>query len=108
MSCGACAYETATPSALVAKTARAVPRLAGLSELPSKPVIVILLGGTTGVGQDLASRWRWRSRLGIGRVLSTDSIRQVMRIMLSNELDASDYTSSSFDAHRDASRPGAR
>jgi len=64
---------------------------------PDRPVI-ILLGGATGVGKtslalDVAHR------LGIGRVLSTDSIRQIMRIMLSQDL-APALHASSYDAYK--------
>lgn len=59
---------------------------------PERPVIV-LLGGTTGVGKTTIALEVAR-RLGISRVLSTDSIRQVMRIMLSPELMPALHTSS--------------
>ena len=65
---------------------------------PEKPVIV-LLGGTAGVGKTTIALEVAR-RLGISRVLSTDSIRQVMRIMLSPELMPALHTSS-FEAHRE-------
>lgn len=64
---------------------------------PNKPVI-ILLGGTTGVGKTSIAL-EVALRLGIRRVLSTDAIRQVMRIMLSPDLSPSLHVSS-FDAHR--------
>jgi 2-phosphoglycerate kinase len=64
---------------------------------PDRPVIV-LLGGTTGAGKTSIGL-EVALRLGIRRVLSTDSIRQVMRIMLSQDL-APALHSSSFDAHR--------
>jgi 2-phosphoglycerate kinase len=64
---------------------------------PRKPVI-ILLGGTTGAGKTSIAL-EVALRLGIRRVLSTDSIRQVMRIVLSEELAPALHTSS-FDAHR--------
>ncbi|MCP5042832.1 MAG: hypothetical protein GY944_17545 [bacterium] len=64
---------------------------------PAKPVI-ILLGGSTGVGKTSLALEVAR-RLGISRVLSTDSIRQVMRLMLSQEL-VPQIHSSSFDAHQ--------
>jgi len=63
---------------------------------PEKPVIV-LLGGATGVGKT-ALAVEVAHRLGIGRVLSTDAIRQVMRIMLSPALMPAIH-SSSYDAH---------
>lgn len=64
---------------------------------PEKPVI-ILLGGSSGVGKTSLALEVAR-RLGISRVLSTDSIRQVMRLMLSPNLMPSIHASS-FDAHR--------
>ncbi len=63
---------------------------------PDKPVI-ILLGGTTGAGKTSIGL-EVALRLGIGRVLSTDSIRQVMRMMLSSDLMPSIHASS-FEAH---------
>ncbi len=64
---------------------------------PDKPVI-ILLGGTSGSGKTSLALEVAR-RLGIRRVLSTDAIRQVMRIMLSPELMPALHNSS-FEAHR--------
>ena len=64
---------------------------------PEKPVI-ILLGGSSGVGKTSLALEVAR-RLGIHRVLSTDSIRQVMRLMLSSEL-MPEIHASSFDAYR--------
>ena len=63
---------------------------------PEKPVI-ILLGGTTGAGKTSVGL-EVALRLGIRRVLSTDSIRQVMRMMLSSELMPAIHASS-FEAH---------
>jgi 2-phosphoglycerate kinase len=58
--------------------------------------VVILLGGATGVGKtSLALEVAYR--LGIGRVLSTDSIRQIMRITLSGDLMPALHASS-YDA----------
>ncbi|HBZ72211.1 MAG TPA: hypothetical protein DEP35_21755 [Deltaproteobacteria bacterium] len=51
---------------------------------PERPVI-LLLGGATGAGKTSLGL-EVAHRLGIQRVLSTDSIRQIMRIMLSAEL----------------------
>ncbi len=64
---------------------------------PEKPVI-ILLGGATGVGKTSLAV-EVAHRLGIHRVLSTDSIRQVMRMMLSPELMPAIHASS-YDAYR--------
>ena len=66
-------------------------------EEPERPVI-LLLGGTTGAGKtSLAAEVA--HRLGIGRVISTDSIRHVMRLMLSRELVPAIH-SSSYDAYQ--------
>jgi len=64
---------------------------------PERPVI-LLIGGATGVGKT-ALALEVAHRLGIGRVLSTDSIRQIMRITLSPEI-APAIHGSSFDCHR--------
>jgi len=64
---------------------------------PERPVI-ILLGGATGVGKTSLAL-EVAHRLGIGRMLSTDSIRQIMRIMLSRDLVPAIHASS-YDAHK--------
>lgn len=64
---------------------------------PEKPVL-ILLGGTTGAGKTSVAL-EVALRLGIGRVLSSDSIRQIMRMMLAPDLMPAIH-GSSFDAHR--------
>jgi 2-phosphoglycerate kinase len=64
---------------------------------PERPVI-ILLGGAAGVGKTSLAL-EVAHRLGIGRVLSTDSIRQIMRIMLSQDLIPALHASS-YDAHK--------
>jgi len=61
-----------------------------------RPVIV-LLGGTSGVGKSSLALDVAR-RLSIGRVLSTDSIRDVMRVMVSQDLVPTLHVSS-FEAH---------
>ena len=62
---------------------------------PEKPLLV-LLGGVTGTGKSvLASEVAYR--LGITRIESTDSIRQVMRAMISKELLPALHAST-FDA----------
>ena len=58
--------------------------------------VIILLGGAAGVGKTSLAL-EVAHRLGIGRVLSTDSIRQIMRIMLSADL-APTLHASSYDA----------
>src|SRR5665647_1439861 len=64
----------------------------GLRERP----VIILVGGTTGVGKStLASQLA--NRLGIVRIISTDSIRQVMRTFFSKAL-MPEIHYSSFDA----------
>jgi 2-phosphoglycerate kinase len=60
--------------------------------------VMILLGGASGVGKTSLAL-EVAHRLGIGRVLSTDSIRQIMRLMLSQELVPAVH-GSSYEAHR--------
>jgi 2-phosphoglycerate kinase len=64
----------------------------------SERPVIILLGGATGVGKTSLAL-EVAHRLGIGRVLSTDSIRQIMRLMLSPELVPAIH-GSSYDGHR--------
>jgi 2-phosphoglycerate kinase len=65
-------------------------------EEPARPVI-LLLGGAAGVGKTSLAL-EVAHRLRIGRVLSTDYIRQIMRLMLSPDL-APAIHGSSYDAH---------
>jgi len=64
---------------------------------PDRPVI-LLLGGPTGAGKSSLALEVSR-RLGIHAVLSTDAIRQIMRLVLSPELVPAIHASS-YDAHR--------
>ena len=64
---------------------------------PERPVI-LLLGGASGAGKTSLAV-EVAHRLGIARVVSTDSIRQIMRIMLSADL-APALHASSYDAWR--------
>jgi 2-phosphoglycerate kinase len=64
---------------------------------PDRPVI-LLLGGATGSGKTSLAL-EVGHRLGIHRVMSTDAIRQIMRIMLSPELVPAIHASS-YDAHQ--------
>jgi len=59
--------------------------------------VVVLLGGTSGVGKSSLALEVAR-RLSIARVLSTDSVRDVMRVMVSDELVPTLHVSS-FEAH---------
>jgi 2-phosphoglycerate kinase len=64
---------------------------------PDRPVI-LLLGGAAGVGKTSLAL-EVGHRLGIHRVLSTDAIRQVMRLMLAPELVPAIHASS-YDAYQ--------
>lgn len=60
--------------------------------------LVVLIGGTTGVGKSTIAT-EVAHRLGITRIISTDSIREVMRGIFSRELIPAIYESS-FNAWR--------
>ncbi len=62
-----------------------------------KPLI-ILIGGTTGVGKSTIAT-EVAHRLGITRIVSTDAIREVMRAIFSKELMPALYESS-FNAYK--------
>jgi 2-phosphoglycerate kinase len=64
---------------------------------PDKPVI-LLLGGATGAGKTALAQ-EVAHRLGVAGLVSTDSIRQIMRIMLSRDLVPAIHASS-YDAWR--------
>lgn len=68
--------------------------------------IVVLMGGATGVGKSTIAT-QLAARLGIVRVVATDSIREVMRAMFSAELMPTIYTSS-FDADSALREPPPR
>jgi 2-phosphoglycerate kinase len=55
--------------------------------------LVVLIGGTTGVGKSTLAT-QLAARLGVVRVVATDAIREVMRSMFSAELMPTLYTSS--------------
>lgn len=76
--------------------ARRYTRIYKLSML-DKPVIV-LIGGTTGVGKSTIAT-EVAHRLGITRIVSTDSIREVMRGIFTKELMPAIYESA-FNAWR--------
>ncbi len=58
--------------------------------------LVVLIGGTTGVGKSTIAT-QLATRLGIVRVVATDAVREVMRGVFSRELMPTLYTSS-FEA----------
>ncbi len=60
--------------------------------LMHKPLI-ILIGGSTGVGKSTIATML-ASRLGIVRIVSTDAVREVMRAFFSNDLMPTIHTSS--------------
>ncbi len=68
---------------------------------PDKPV-VIMLGGATGTGKTSVAT-EVAHRIGIGKILSTDTVRQIMRMMFSHDLlPAIHY--SSYEAWREFPR----
>ena len=66
-------------------------------QTPERPVI-LLLGGAAGAGKTSLAQ-EVAHRLGITNLMSTDSIRQMMRLMLSPELMPVLHTSS-YDAYK--------
>ena len=78
------------------QVARRYTRLNEISKR-DRPLIV-LIGGTTGVGKSTIAT-EVAHRLGITRIISTDSIREVMRGIFSRELIPAIYESS-FNAWR--------
>ena len=65
---------------------------------PDKPLI-ILFGGATGTGKSSVAA-EVAHRLGIQKILSTDTIRQIMRMMFSHDLLPAIH-SSSYEAWKD-------
>jgi 2-phosphoglycerate kinase len=59
--------------------------------------LIILIGGTTGVGKSTVAT-QLAARLGITRIISTDAIREVMRSLFSERIMPALHTSS-FEAH---------
>lgn len=59
--------------------------------------LIILIGGTTGVGKSTIAT-QLAARLGITRIISTDAIREVMRALFSERIMPTLHTSS-FEAH---------
>ncbi|MBN1192589.1 MAG: hypothetical protein JXA36_02700 [Coriobacteriia bacterium] len=88
--------EKALMEAAGAEIATRYHRLSEMSRL-ERPLI-LLIGGTTGVGKSTIAT-EVAHRLGITRIVSTDSIREVMRGIFSRELMPAIYESS-FDAWR--------
>lgn len=68
--------------------------------------LVLLIGGATGVGKSTIAT-QLAVRLGIVRVVATDSIREVMRALFSRELMPTLYTSS-FNADEALREPPPR
>ena len=68
--------------------------------------LVVLIGGATGVGKSTVAT-QLAVRLGVVRVVATDSIREVMRAMFSEELMPTLYTSS-FEADEALREPPPR
>lgn len=68
--------------------------------------LVILIGGATGVGKSTIAT-QIAARLGIVRVIPSDSVREVMRGLFSRELMPTLYTSS-FDADSALREPPTR
>lgn len=59
--------------------------------------MIILIGGTTGVGKSTIAT-QLAARLGITRIISTDAVREVMRSLFSERIMPAVHTSS-FEAH---------
>ncbi len=68
--------------------------------------LVVLIGGTTGVGKSTIAT-QLAARLGIVRVVATDAVREVMRALFSRELMPALY-SSSFEAGSALREPPTR
>lgn len=68
--------------------------------------MVVLIGGTTGVGKSTIAT-QLAARLGIVRVVPTDAVREVMRAVLSHELMPTLYASS-FEAGAALREPPSR
>jgi len=72
----------------------------------SKKPFILIIGGSTGVGKTSLSI-EIAHRLGINKIISTDDIRQMMRLMFSQELMPYLY-SSSYEAWKSINFPIAK
>ena len=68
--------------------------------------VVLLIGGTTGVGKSTLAT-QLATRLGIVRVVATDAVREVMRALFSRELMPTLYASS-FEAGETLREPPSK
>ena len=72
----------------------------------SNEPLIILIGGASGVGTS-SMAFELANRLGLKNIISTDMIREVMRKIISKELNP-DIHKSSFDAYESIRTPAIR